>query len=157
NQTWGANAGSAWYTAGNWAGGAFPGLQGAAASNTDIATWTNAATSTTFGINMTTASLNLGAISIDSTRTINTSIGDSGATAGSLRLFGATVNGVPNVILRNNSSGLLTLQAAQNGTMGVVLSNTTDNIINVDSTGGITISSIISGGNKLTLGGAGTG
>lgn len=157
NQTWGANAGTAWYTPGNWAGGAFPGLQGAAASNTDIATWTNAATATSFGINMTTASLNLGAISIDSARTTNTNIGDSGATAGSLRLFGATVNGVPNVILRNNSTGLLTLQAAQNGTMGVVLSNATDNIIDIDNTGGVTITSIISGANKLTLGGAGAG
>jgi autotransporter-associated beta strand protein len=42
--------------------------------------------------------------------------------------------------------------------MGVALGNTTDNIINIDSTGGITISNIISGSSKkLTLGGAGTG
>jgi autotransporter-associated beta strand protein len=42
--------------------------------------------------------------------------------------------------------------------MGVVLSNTTDNIVNIDSTGGVTISSIISGtGNNLTRGGAGSG
>lgn len=27
DQTWGANGNSAWYTNGNWAGGAFPGLQ----------------------------------------------------------------------------------------------------------------------------------
>ena len=150
--------------AANWAGGAFPGLQGAAASNTDIATWTSAATATTFGINMNTASLNLGAISIDSTRTTATNIGNSsGTTAGVLRLYGATVNSVANVILRNNGTGLLTLAATQpgGGTMGVVLSNTTNNIINIDNTGGVTISTIISdsaaGANKLTLGGVGTG
>ena len=160
NQTWGANGNNAWYTTGNWAGGAFPGLQGAAASNTDIATFTNAFTGTTVGINMGTNSLNLGAISIDNTRTTAANIGNSSTTAGVLRLYGATVNGVANTILRNNGSGLLTLQATQSGTMGVVLSNTTDNIINIDGTGSITISSIISesaAGNKLTLQGAGTG
>jgi autotransporter-associated beta strand protein len=68
------------------------------------------------------------------------------------------VNSVNNVILRNNGSGLLTLQAAQSGTMGVLLGNTTENIINIDSTGGATISSIISGsGRNLTIGGTGTG
>ncbi len=158
--TWAAGAGTAWYTAANWSPAAFPGLQGVAASNTDIATWTNVATATTFGINMGTASLNLGAISIDSTRTTATSIGNSSATAGVLRLYGATVNGVANTIIRNNSGQLLTLQATQTGTMGVVLSNITNNIINIDGTGGVTISSIISesvAGNKLTKGGAGAG
>lgn len=158
DQTWGANGNTAWYTGTNWAGGAFPGLQGAAASNTDSATWTSAATATTFGINMTTASLNLGAVVIDTTRSTATNIGNSGATAGSLRLYGKTVNGIPNVIVRHNGTGLLTLQAAQNGTMGVVLSNATENIINLDNTGGVTISSIISGsGMKLTKAGAGAG
>lgn len=161
NQTWGANGGSAWYTPTNWAGGAFPGLQGAAASNTDIATWTSAATASQFGINMGTNSLNLGAISIDSTRSTATSIGDSSSTAGVLRLYGATVNGVANVILRNNGTGLLTLQATQTGTMGVVLSNTTNNIINIDNVGGVTISAIMSdgagGAKNLTLGGGGSG
>src|ERR1051325_953953 len=159
DQTWGANAGTAWYTGTNWAGGAFPGLQGVAASNTDGATWTSAATATTFGINMGSGnSLNLGAIIIDSTRSTATNIGDSSATAGSLRLYGKTVNGIPNVIIRHNGTGLLTLQAAQSGTMGVVLSNATENIINIDNTGGVAVSSIISGsGMKLTRGGAGTG
>ena len=82
------------------------------------------------------------------------------ATAGFLRLYGSTVNGVANVVIRNNSAQLLTLQATQTGTMGVVLSNATNNIINIDGTGGVTISSTISesaAGNKLTKGGAGTG
>ena len=170
NATWAAGGGTAWYTASNWSPAAAPGLQGAAASNTDTATFTSAATATTFGINMNaaTAYLNLGAISVDATRTTATTIGNSSTTVISgngqvLRLYGATVNSVANTILRNAGSGLLTLQNIQgtgNQFMGVVLSNTTDNIVNIDGAGGVTISSIISesvAGNKLTKGGAGTG
>jgi autotransporter-associated beta strand protein len=104
-------------------------------------------------------SLNLGAVSVDSTRTIATSIGNSNsATAGVLRLYGATVNGVPDVIVRNNSSGLITLQrSGPGGTMGVVLSDPVDNIVNIDSTGGVTISAVISGASKLTKSGSGAG
>ena len=156
--TWGANSNTAWYTVGNWAGGtAFAGIKSAATSNANIATFTSAFTGTSPGINMGTSSLSLGAISIDNTRTTNLNIGNSSATAGTLALYGATVNSVSNVIIRNNGTGLLTLQATQTGTMGVVLSNTTANIINIDNTGGVTISSVISGANPLTLGGAGTG
>ncbi len=110
---------------------------------------------------MGTASLNLGAINIDSTRSNNTNIGDSSSTAGVLRLYGSTVNSVANVIIRNDGSGTLTLQALQNGTMGVVLSNATNNIINIDGSGGVAIASIVSdgtgGAKQLTLGGTGTG
>jgi autotransporter-associated beta strand protein len=103
-------------------------------------------------------SLNLGAISIDNTRTTALNIGNSSGAAGVLRLYGATVNSINNVVVRNNGTGLFTLQAAQNGTMGVVLSNATNNIINIDNTGGITISAIISGGsNVLTKSGTGAG
>ncbi|MDI1254963.1 MAG: T9SS sorting signal type C domain-containing protein [Flavobacterium sp.] len=157
NATWGANGNTAWYTGGNWAGGSYAGAQGAAASNTNIATFTSAFTGTTTGINMGTNSLNLGAISLDNTRTTATNIGNSSATGGVLRLYGATVNSVANTVARNNGAGLLTLQVAQNGSMGVVLSNATDNIFQIDNTGGIAISSIISGANKLTKGGSGTG
>lgn len=157
--TWGANGNSAWYTGANWAGGAYPGVQGAATPNSNVATWTSAFTGTTVGINMNTASLNLGAISIDNTRSTALNIGNSSGTAGVLRLYATTVNSVPNVIIRNNGTGLLTLQAAQNGTMGVVLGST-DSVVNIDNTGGVTITSIISGlasGANLTRGGAGTG
>ncbi|HEX7313436.1 MAG TPA: Calx-beta domain-containing protein [Pyrinomonadaceae bacterium] len=42
--------------------------------------------------------------------------------------------------------------------MGVALGNATDNIINIDGTGGVTISSVVSGASrKLTKGGAGSG
>ncbi|MEP7144574.1 MAG: hypothetical protein ABI707_16960 [Ferruginibacter sp.] len=154
NATWGANGNSAWYTGGNWAGGSYAGVQGAAASNANIATFSSAFTAMTVGINMGTASLNLGAVSIDNTRTTAIIIGNSSATPGVLRLYGATVNSVANVIVRNNGTGLLTLQA---GTMGVVLNNITDNIINTDATGGVTIVSILSGSCPLTKGGSGMG
>jgi autotransporter-associated beta strand protein len=164
--TWGANAGTAWYTGTNWAGGSFPGLQGAAASNTDIATFTSAATATTFGINMGTNSLNLGAISIDSTRTALTNIGDSSATPGSLRLYGTTVNGVADTIIRNNAVGItgtntvagtLTLQGTQTGVMGLVLSNATNNKVNIDNSAAVVISANITGTGPLTKDGTGTG
>jgi autotransporter-associated beta strand protein len=164
--TWGANGGTAWYTGANWAGGAFPGLQGAAASNADIATFTNVATATTFGINMNTNSLNLGAISIDSTRTAFTSIGNSSATPGEIRLYGATVNGVTDTIIRHNVVGItgfntiagtLTIQATQTGTMGLVLSNATNNKVNIDNSAAVVISANITGTGPLTKGGTGTG
>ena len=159
--TWGANGNSAWYTNTNWASSIIPGLQGAAASNTDIATFTSAFTGTTVGINMGTNSLNLGAISLNSSRITATNIGNSSATAGVLRLYGASVGGTANTILSNAGTGLLTLQAAQTGggTMGVVLGNTT-NVVQITNTGGITISSIISELNAnsgLTLQGGGAG
>ena len=158
--TWGANAGTAWYTVGNWSGGAYPGLQGVAASNTNTATFTSAATATGFGINITTGSLNLGALSVDATRSIATTIGNSTATTGGfLRLYGATVNSVSNVIVRNAGSSLLTLAPTSGGTaaMGYVLSNATNNIINIDGAGGVTVSAIISGTGPLTKAGSGTG
>jgi autotransporter-associated beta strand protein len=166
---WGSNAGTAWYTATNWAGGAFPGLQGAAASNTDIATFTNVATATTFGINMNTASLNLGAIFVDSPRTAVINIGNSSTSVpGELRLYGATVNGVADTIIRHNTVGItgtntvagtLTLQAAQSGggSMGVVLSNAAGNNVNIDNGGSVVISAPLSGTGPLTKGGTGTG
>jgi len=159
--TWGANSNNGWYTVTNWAGGAYPGLQGAAASNTNTATFSSSATSSAFGINTNLASLNLGAVSIDATRSIATTIGSSSTTApGSLRFYGSTVNGVPNIILRNAGSGLLTLAPTTAGgtnAMGVVLSNATNNIINTDGTGGVLVSAIISGTGPLTKTGTGTG
>lgn len=157
NATWGANANSAWYNGGNWVGGFYAGVQGAAVSNGNVATFTSAYTAFTAGINMGPGNLNLGAISIDNTRTIDLNIGNSSGTTGVLRFYGSTVNAVSNVIVRNNSTGLFTLQAAQNGLMGVVLSNPIDNVINIDNTGGVTISSILSGTGKLTKAGSGPG
>lgn len=157
----GTTTGAAWYTTGNWSTSLFAGVKATATSNSNIATFisTSAGSAGVVGINMNTSSLSLGAISIDNTRTNPLLIGNSStALAGTLALYGATVNSIPNVIIRNNGTGLLTLQASQSGTMGVVLSNATDNIINIDNSGGILISAIISGGtNSLSVGGTGSG
>ena len=101
----------------------------------------------------------VGAIDMASTRanalTINN---NSGTVAGTLTLSGLALNSVENVILRNNSSHVLTLTNGASRSMGVALGNATDNVVLIDSTGGITISSIISGsGRKLTKDGSGAG
>jgi autotransporter-associated beta strand protein len=157
--TWGNNAVGTWLTGANWTGGSYAGVTGAAASNSNIATFTSVATSTVFGINMNpSGGLNLGAISIDNTRTIATQIGNSSTTvAGTLRLYGATVNGVNNTILRNNGSGTLTIRPDQTvQPMTLTLSNATENIVNLDGSGNIVISSQILGGSRrLTISGTG--
>lgn len=158
--TWGSNANTAWYTATNWTGGAYAGVAGAAVSNTNLATFTNSSTGGNLGINLnnTGNGHNLGAIEATNARSQALNIGDNSATPGTLRLYGTTVNGIANVIIRNNSTGLITLQGVQAGVMGVLLGNTTNNIINIDNTGGVTISSLISGaGRNLTKAGSGTG
>src|SRR6185503_4215496 len=167
---WSAAGGSAWLTAGNWTGGAVP-------TGADVAQFgTNPTAATGVGINFngtTNAGVQIngqkieevGAVEITSARAAAFLIGDSSTTAGAtgmFRLNGVTVNGVPNVILRNNSGQLFTIQNTQgtgNQTMSVLLNDATDNIINIDGTGGITISSVIkdAGGSHITLGGAGSG
>ncbi len=118
------------------------------------------------GINMNTAGFvhQVGAIEITTARSAALLIGNSSTTAaatGTLQLNGVTVNGTDNVVLRNNSAQLLTLQNTQgsgNRTMDVSLGNATNNVVNIDGAGGITISSIIKGaGSKLTLDGTGNG
>ena len=150
-------ASTAWYTAGNWT----PSTASGAWTTSNIAQFANAGSATTAGINMGTASLSIGAIEITSARTRALTIGSSSSSNGSLTLNGTTVNSITNVILRNNSNQLLTLQNNETGsgkTMNVVLANSTENIINIDGTGGITISSIISGTSRnLTKAGSGAG
>ena len=89
-------------------------------------------------------------------------IGNSStATAGTLTLNGATLNGQPNVILRNAASFLLRLQNDETGsgkTMNVALGNSTDNLILTYGGGDILISSVVSGaGKNLTVAGSGMG
>lgn len=150
-------AATAWYTNTNWT----PNTAAAAWLTTDTAQFNNAGTATTAGINMSTASLSIGAIEVTSARTRNLTIGNSSSTPGTLTLNGTTVNSVSNVILRNASGSLLTLQDNETGTgktMNVALGNATDNVINIDGAGGITITSSITGsGRNLTRGGSGGG
>jgi autotransporter-associated beta strand protein len=156
--TWANASGStAWYTAANWS----PSTASSAWTTSDVATFANAGTANTAGINMDTRALSIGAIEVTSARTRNLTIGNSSSTSGNLTLNGATVNGVSNVILRNSSNSTLTLQNNETGsgkTMNVVLGNSTNHLIQIDGSGGVTISSNILGSSRnLTLAGSGSG
>ncbi|AMS25928.1 hypothetical protein AEM51_01785 [Bacteroidetes bacterium UKL13-3] len=149
-------AATAWYTNNNWS----PITASGAWTSGNIAKFNNLGLATTAGINMGTSFLSIAAIEITSLRTRNLSIGNSATTSGALTLNGAYINNLANVIIRNNSGSILTIQDNETGSgkiMGLVLGNTTDNKIVIDGTGGVTISSIISGSNSLTKQGSGSG
>jgi autotransporter-associated beta strand protein len=170
NILWSSAAGSAWLTGTNWTGNAVP-------TGTDVAQFgVNPTAATGVGINFngtTNAGTQVngqrieevGAVEITNARAAAMIIGNSSGTAGATGKFrpnGAVVNGVSDVIIRNNSNQLLTIQNTQAGgnqTMSLLLGDATNNIVTIDGTGSITISSIIQNdaGNKLTLGGAGAG
>jgi fibronectin-binding autotransporter adhesin len=156
------NAG-AWLTAGNWSLGTVP-------TSTQTAQFGTNPSSSPFnvGINMNGATNNgtnnqiVGAIDVTSARSNALVIGNSSTSAGgTLTLAGVTVNSVNNTIIRNNGTGLLTIQntaGSGNQTMSLALGNPTNNIINIDNTGGVTISTAITGaGRNLTFNGAGGG
>jgi hypothetical protein len=146
-----------WYTASNWT----PATGAGAWLLSDIAEFKNTGTATSARINMSAGNLSLGAISLLA-RTRNLTIGNSNPLAGTgkLKLNGATVNGINNVILssgtnippytlfiKNKLPGIASL-------MEIVLGNSVDNIvlINGEEGGAINISAPISGaGKKLTL------
>ncbi|MFZ4058194.1 MAG: autotransporter-associated beta strand repeat-containing protein, partial [Ferruginibacter sp.] len=153
---WGnTGASTAWYTAANWT----PSTASGAWLTGSHAVFQNTGTATTAGINMTTASLSIGAIDITSARTRALTIGSSTST-GTLTLNGLALGGNANVILRNSSASLLTLQNNETGsgkTMNVALGNSSTNVINAAGAGGITISSVISGTSRsITKIGTGT-
>ena len=160
---WATAAGQAWLTATNWTGNIVP-------SATDIAQFGIAPTSavTGVGINMNAVTNNginnqaVGAIEILNTRNANIKIGNSsGAVPGTLTLNGALVNGIADVVLRNNSPGTFTIdnrQALGASTMRIELNDAADNKIYIGNSGNIFINTIISGlGQKLSLHGIGTG
>ena len=109
--------------------------------------------------------ITVGAIEVTSNRMNPISIGSNGTgnDTAVFTLVGATINGVANTILRNNSVYLLSIEhdfgQSNPDNFTLALGNTTDNVINIDGTGGITIDAVITGStNKhLTLGGIGTG
>lgn len=143
SQIWSGGTGgsnTAWFSTGNWAGGAFPGSTPAPTTNTDIATIGSTGTNPDIGINLnvTGSTLGLGAITFDgASRGIGNSSNAAGAQSGTLRLNGATVNSVANTILRNFGSGTLTLYASAPGSgvvigpMAVALGNATDNVLSL--------------------------
>ena len=142
---------SAWLSSGNWNSG-LP-------SSTVVARIGSAA-QTTIGFNMNGATIpqrSVAAIEFVPgaiARTINNS---SGTASNTLLMVGAIVNGIENVIIRNNSTALMTITDGSSKTLGLELNNSTNNIINIDSSGGITISCAISGSNPLNVNGIGTG
>jgi hypothetical protein len=142
---------SAWLTSGNWNSG-LP-------SSTVVAR-IGSAVQTTIGFNMNGATIpqrSVAAIEFVPgaiARTINNS---SGTVSNTLLMVGAIVNGIENVIIRNNSTALMTIADGSSKTLGLELNNSTNNIINIDSSGGITISCAISGSNPLNVNGIGTG
>lgn len=154
---WSSAGGSAWLTNTNWTGAAVP-------TSTQVAQFgVNPTPGTAANINGGTTTT--GAIELNSNRLLNLTIGNSSGTAsnGILTLNGVVVNGVPNVIIRNNSVGNLTIQNTgstgnASNTMALALGNTSDNVIQIENSGNINISSVITGtGRSLTKAGNGSG
>ena len=153
---WANATGGAWLTDTNWTSGAVPG-------SADIAQFGANPTSgvTPVGIDMGSngGAQSVGAIEVTAARSASLLINNSAvSSSGTLTLNGATVNGTQNVILRNNSSQLLTLSNGATANMTVALGNATANVVSIDGSGGITIGSSISGaGRSLTKSGSGAG
>lgn len=162
-----------------WSGGSVACTSGSNGSWINVAQWCPSGNPTsgqiaqfgangsasTIGINMngiTVANKTIGAIEILSANTTPRTINNSSSTvAGFVVLRGASINSISNVILRNNSSTLLTIADGGTQSFGISLGNTTVNIINIDGSGGITISTIIKdstdGAKNLFKGGSGAG
>ncbi len=158
--TWdGGAAGTAttWATLSNWAGDlAYPGAIGSSA-NGDIAN-VKAGTGTTLQMNMTTFSGNFSLGAMDFDRATTATWNNNVATAGILRLNGATVGGVANTLVRLGATGGNLTIADGTGTMGLALGNA-NGIFDIASGRNLTISSIISqvtSGNGFTKTGTGT-
>ncbi len=163
---WDGSNTAAWTTGANWT----PTHAAGDWLTTDIAQFGNGdgigtQTAVNVGLQFFTGNvLSLGAIELASSRTLPMTLGNqSGApVAGTMLLNGTTVGGDANVVLKNSSSQLLTLQPMNptNTTqpMAVGLGNATANNVVINGTGGITISSVVTGaGRSLTVGGTGTG
>ncbi|WP_395064491.1 YDG domain-containing protein, partial [Flavobacterium sp.] len=156
---WSGTSGGAWLTGASWT------PSGAPNSATTIASFGGSNVATTVGVNTNTqASLNVAAITfLTGSSTVNLALGNSASSGsgGTITFAGTTLNSVGNVVLRSTSSKNFTFQnniGTGAKTLGFILGNTTDNIINIDGSGGVILSSIISGSSKkLTLGGSGSG
>ncbi|MEO7300435.1 MAG: autotransporter-associated beta strand repeat-containing protein [Verrucomicrobiota bacterium] len=160
---WSVN--TAWVTPGNWVGGFVP-----SAANVAQPTATLPTASAGWSINIadttqTPAGLKqTGPIEFPSTRTANMTFGNSSTTvSGTLQIWGATVNSVPNTVLRNASASavVMTIQnvAQSGGSQTMALSFQTAGTASavIDATKDIVISSVISTANNgITKIGAGT-
>ena len=138
----------------------YPGNK-ATTTNNDIAYFNNntntAATNNYINMNTQSGTHYLGAVYFGSSATTARVISNSSSTAsGIMYLNGVTLNSVANTVIWNESLATHSFTVAN--TFGIELNNTTNNIIQITGTGGITISSIISGsGKNLTKAGSGSG
>ncbi len=106
--------------------------------------------------------LSVGGIVLNRTFELRLCNGGGIANTGTLFLYGATINAINNVILRNVSTGNFLIDGINIAypiyLLNLSINNTTENIINIDGTGAVIISCIISGtGKNLTKAGSGSG
>ncbi|HSU57000.1 MAG TPA: autotransporter-associated beta strand repeat-containing protein, partial [Candidatus Dormibacteraeota bacterium] len=160
--TW-ANNNSAWFTAGNWTPANVPGAGNSVQFGASPVSGTAG-----IGINQNDVTTSpgglkhVGPIEVTSARNnLNLIIGNSSTTiSGTLQFWGATINGVPNTVLRNNGSGTTTLvlqdfQGSGTKTMSYNFTTAGGPAI-IDATKNIVITSVIIGSSSFTKIGAGT-
>lgn len=152
-RSWTSAGSTAWLTGTNWdplntwpgsAPNASPSGEG---SSTDIFSIAAANSLSTIGINMNTLAagggvgLILGGMDVNKSNGTNVTINDSSSTVpGLVQINGASINSVPNTLIRLAGSANLTLAGVSTGTLGLRLGNT-NGIFDVAS------------GRTLTLGG----
>jgi len=161
-RVWNGGMNAAWTSGANWT----PSTAANAWGVNDTAQFSSGGAQTSVNVGMqffTANTLSIGAIEMTSARTLAMTLGNSSGTpvAGTLALNGATIGSDANVILHNSSSHLLTLQPTNGAVtqpMAVALGNATANVVVINGSGGVTVSSVVSGvGKSLTLSGTGTG
>lgn len=152
-RSWTSAGSTAWLTGTNWdPNGTWPGSAPNASpsgegASTDIFSIAAANSLSTIGINMNTlvagggVGLILGGMDVSKSNSNAVTINDSSSiVAGLVQLNGATINSVPNTLIRLAGSANLTLAGVSTGTLGLRLGNT-NGIFDVAS------------GRTLTLGG----
>jgi autotransporter-associated beta strand protein len=174
-RSWSGGSGGAWLTTTNWtpsgtfAGGAPLAIVTGEGADTDIMSVVAANAATNAGINMNTLAaaggvgLILGGIDFNKTNAATLQIGNSSTVVnGILQLNGATINAVPNTLVRVAGSANLTIANVNTGstsqTMGLRLGSTSG-IFEVGTGRTLTISSSISqvaANSGFTKTGAGT-
>jgi len=147
------SSGGAWLTAGNWSPATVP-------NSSQVATFSGSQTSV--GIKMNTNhGESVGAIEMESGKTGDILFGNSSNSGDTLTFTGVVVNGVEQVVLRNNDDNLLTLRnplSTGSTFMDLAFVNPINNKIIVDGSGGVDIlSAIVSNSGPVTVGGLGSG
>ncbi len=169
--------GTSWGDNASWTPGSYPGVHSTSGSpgvgipNTQYAIFTNKPALNNvmwMMMNHPDASLDfygglsVGGIMLDRTFELRLANGGGIANTGTLFLYGATINAINNVILRNVGTGNFLIDGINIAypiyLLNLSINNTTENIINIDGTGAVIISCIISGtGKNLTKAGSGSG